>query len=578
MPSCRVVDAMSTWDTAQNGRIATDGESVPVHRLQSAIGTARRVAARLRRAGAVLVGADEADGPPVLDDRAELELRRRLDRLCGFGTMLLDESTSTVFRTGGGVGPLGYDPAVDDVRVAERVHVDDLPAILALRAEADDYPDVPRVTSARVQHRDGHWLRMTVSMTGDPAQPGHVVVSWRIENAAVDHAESLFDSVPIALLAGGAQGQLFRANDAARELFGWGDGGLPVDTWAEHLGDGTARRSIVGAIASGSQASVEWRDGERALHAQVVPIAESHGWVLLVADVTGAAMARRAVHELTETQRVTLDALFDGVAVVGVEGRVRLANPAMHTMLGATPGSLVGKPLPATPFGPHPLEEWGSRIEAVSLRGDEPRRYRISHDRLPEGRHLFVVHDVTERERREHELLHQSLHDPLTGLPNRTLLMDRLQKALAREGRSHQHTAVLYIDLDRFKPVNDRHGHQAGDHVLHALAARLAHVCRATDTVGRIGGDEFVMVCESITDDDVAAICDRVIETLRQPVELPNGEHVVVGASIGVAVTADSQADADDVLIAADQALYRAKAGGDDHPRVVVTMTGPPPS
>ncbi|HEY3239215.1 MAG TPA: EAL domain-containing protein [Acidimicrobiia bacterium] len=182
---------------------------------------------------------------------------------------------------------------------------------------------------------------------------------------------------------------------------------------------------------------------------------------------------------------------------------------------------------------------------------------------------LILVRDVSkERELiqtvqdREEALTRLALHDPLTGLSNRALLMDRLGQALDRQQRSGGLVAVLFIDLDRFKAVNDSLGHATGDQLLVAVASRLRHVLRPTDTVARLGGDEFAVVCDHLEDEaDVADIAERLRRALVAPVTI-DGQDVKTSASIGVALARSPGASPEDLLRDADTAMYQAKGGG----------------
>ena len=154
---------------------------------------------------------------------------------------------------------------------------------------------------------------------------------------------------------------------------------------------------------------------------------------------------------------------------------------------------------------------------------------------------------------------HQALHDPLSGIPNRVLLLDRLQQAIQSARRSGERVALLMIDLDRFKQVNDRHGHHVGDQVLRALAERLLAGVRGSDTVARLGGDEFAVVLPRCPDlDSALAMGAKIVRSLREPVMAGGGE-IVVGGSVGVALYPDHAGDRDGLLRAADLAMYRAK-------------------
>jgi diguanylate cyclase (GGDEF)-like protein/PAS domain S-box-containing protein len=162
------------------------------------------------------------------------------------------------------------------------------------------------------------------------------------------------------------------------------------------------------------------------------------------------------------------------------------------------------------------------------------------------------------RLRGEEQTRHEAVHDPLTGLANRTLLRDRLEHALAKSDRRGGRTAVLFVDLDDFKQVNDRYGHSTGDAVLTELAHRLSTAVRPGDTIARFGGDEFVAVCEDVDRESAVIVGERMLEVIRMPVFCGTVEHRL-SASVGVAL---GTSDADSLLDNADAAAYRAKAAG----------------
>jgi diguanylate cyclase (GGDEF)-like protein len=159
------------------------------------------------------------------------------------------------------------------------------------------------------------------------------------------------------------------------------------------------------------------------------------------------------------------------------------------------------------------------------------------------------------------DLAYKALHDPLTGLPNRTLFDDRARTALARLRRYGGSLAIFFIDLDRFKPVNDSLGHAAGDSLLVAVAQRLRGLLRVTDTASRFGGDEFTLICEDVGEGAAEAIAERVIEAFAKPFEI-GPYDCFLSASIGVVLTRDAAADVADLLRKADMAMYDAKESG----------------
>jgi diguanylate cyclase (GGDEF)-like protein len=169
-----------------------------------------------------------------------------------------------------------------------------------------------------------------------------------------------------------------------------------------------------------------------------------------------------------------------------------------------------------------------------------------------------VIRDITERKRAEAALAYQALHDSLTGLPNRVLLMERLQQAIASAHREAKPVSLLLMDLDRFKEVNDSLGHHAGDHLLQELGARLVNAVRGLDMISRLGGDEFAIILPDTDANGARAVADSLLQQFQAPFVI-DGQPVIVGASIGIAVSPDHGDEADTLLRRADVAMYVAK-------------------
>jgi diguanylate cyclase (GGDEF)-like protein/PAS domain S-box-containing protein len=175
---------------------------------------------------------------------------------------------------------------------------------------------------------------------------------------------------------------------------------------------------------------------------------------------------------------------------------------------------------------------------------------------------VSCTRDVTELVRAQNELAHQALHDPVTGLANRTLLLDRLTQALVRMERQPSQIALLFVDLDHFKEINDAYGHDVGDRLLVQVGARLKALSRRIDTVARFGGDEFVLLCDALrADDDVCTIAERVVRSLSEPF-VDDGRELCISASVGVSVTADARVGSESLVRTADAAMYQAKERG----------------
>ncbi|MFN8039089.1 MAG: diguanylate cyclase [Acidimicrobiales bacterium] len=185
----------------------------------------------------------------------------------------------------------------------------------------------------------------------------------------------------------------------------------------------------------------------------------------------------------------------------------------------------------------------------------------VSHEvTLQRARHLVAL--AFERRHTEARLLHAALHDTLTGIANRSHFFERLAAAMADRHEGAETVAVLYLDLDAFKPVNDTYGHAAGDEVLRVVSDRIATALRPDDLVARLGGDEFAVLCTGVPDaDEATAIAQRLIDAVTAPIALPGGD-VQVGVSIGIAVDPAGQVAGERLLEAADAALYDAKSSG----------------
>ena len=186
----------------------------------------------------------------------------------------------------------------------------------------------------------------------------------------------------------------------------------------------------------------------------------------------------------------------------------------------------------------------------------------ILDDYLEVTHYVAVFHDISAIKAGQEQLQYQANHDALTDLPNRHLFIDRLEQAIASARRSGDRLAVLFLDLDKFKDINDTLGHQVGDKVLQTVAKRLNACCRDEDTVARLGGDEFMVLLPRQSDvRNVAAVARRINEALIKPMDL-DGQVVYAGASVGISLYPEDGADAATVMKNSDMAMYRSKAGG----------------
>jgi diguanylate cyclase (GGDEF)-like protein/PAS domain S-box-containing protein len=288
-------------------------------------------------------------------------------------------------------------------------------------------------------------------------------------------------------------------------------------------------------------------------------------------EATSAAQMSRPKGHTGESISRLFEMTGDLLATISSDGRFTLVNPAWEQLLGWSREELHARPIHEL-MHPEDIEQTlalladpqrGSQQQLESFTNryrhrDGSWRWLLWSARYDSGNWYASAKDVTDRMWLER----QALHDPLTRLPNRVLLLDRAHQALARMHRAGGVVALLFIDLDRFKAVNDNLGHDVGDKLLVGVAERLAALMRDSDTVARLGGDEFVIVVEDIENESEAlALGERVLDALEQPFPVSSTE-VAMLASVGVAATRHANTDPEALLREADVAMYRAKAAG----------------
>ena len=288
-----------------------------------------------------------------------------------------------------------------------------------------------------------------------------------------------------------------------------------------------------------------------------------------------------SLKENPERFRSAFDHAAIGMALVSPEGRWLQVNHALCALLGYSE-----KELMATDYlkvvHPSDLSAVMASIKDL-MRGKLPscqmeKRYihkqghdvwtlwsaSLARDAYTKSPHLiFQIQNITDRKQAEERLIHDAFHDSLTKLPNRALLMDHLKLALARTQRNERAMfAIIYLDLDRFKVINDSLGHMIGDQLLIGMARRLENILRPADTIARLGGDEFTILLEDVQDRNyVIQIAERIQKELSAPFSL-NGREVFTTVSIGIAISSNEYKQTEDILRDADTAMYRAKSLG----------------
>ena len=398
---------------------------------------------------------------------------------------------------------------------------------------------------------------------------------------------SVLHGVGDAVIALDADGRVGLANPAAERLLGAeilrGRSAAEVVRLEDDTGgtvglahhDCTARSGAAMLVTgAGQRIPVDYSAG---------PICDERahpmGTALVLHDERERVAAELRLAHSEQRFRSAFDNAPLGLALVDRDNRYARVNRAMCRLLGAPAEALVGAVQDAFGDSGDNAIEREYQQDLLAGRSDAvqyERRYRprdgrtvwalVSATLLPadhEPQHFLIqVNDVTERKRAEEELAHLAHHDALTGVANRAMLSEQVERELAVARRRGSRLAVVFIDLDYFKQINDTYGHETGDVVLKELASRLAHSVRAIDIVGRLGGDEFVVVLSEVSDArDVVALTDKLRLECGRPLHF-NGQEVRLAVSMGVSLFPDDARDFRTLLRFADSALYQAKGEG----------------
>jgi diguanylate cyclase (GGDEF)-like protein/PAS domain S-box-containing protein len=459
-------------------------------------------------------------------------------------------------------------------------------------------------TEKRYLHSSGveAWVALDVSLVRDADGAPLYFLSQmtdigerRAAEEALAESEERFRTLaaasPVGIFAIADDGRLAYANERLRGIFGLPGDVLDGTPWLERVAPDDRER-VIGefrrARALGVRASLDVRveagiDRWARIHMAPVSDGAGHatGLVGTVEDVTVEVTARMALMAREAEYRMLAEHSTDFLSRHALDGTFLYASPVARSLLGWDPDAMLGQTPRALGLD-HPEDgEIVDRHWVQAMRADRPRTAAYRARRRDgsvvwlettlravraaggEAQEMVCVsRDISERKSAELELAHRALHDGLTGLPNRTLFLDRLGQALRRSRRRERGVAVVFLDLDRFKVVNDSLGHKAGDRLLVDVAMRLSSALRPSDTLARFGGDELTLLCEDIGDAaDARVIAQRLLDTFAEPFLVQDGE-AFLQASIGVALSRDGFEVPEDLIRDADAAMYRAKDRG----------------
>lgn len=543
---------------------------------------------------------------------AELQERLRLAVVAGnVGLWEWDLRERRAFYSDECKLQLGY--AADEINDAyeeweRRVHPDDLPQTLHLLREAVAHPELPYASEHRLRHKDGsyRWIlaqgRILPGPTGKPARliGSHIDIT-RLKQAeeTISASHLRLDQVlranPTVLYALRIDGDDFISewiSDSVTRILGYTPLEALAPGWWErnlHPDDRERCLQFATSIVEQEQATHEYRFQHKDGHTLVIrdelrvirddggrPTGVLGSW----SDITRAQAERERMRLYSAAFANT----HEGVVITDLDGTIVSVNHATTLITGYSEEELIGRNPRMLQSGKHDASEyqalWTALISSGSWQGEMwnrrkdgglyPQLLAISAVRDEHGvprNYVAIATDISHIKQVERQLTHLAHHDTLTDLPNRLLVNLRLEHAIAHAARHGNRVATLYLDLDDFKKINDGLGHTIGDELLVAVAARLGQRVRAEDTLGRLGGDEFLVILEKIGDSEsIANVARDLRGCLAQPIALSSGHQIYVEASIGISVYPDDGATSEELLRCADTALYRAKA--DLHERV----------
>src|SRR6185436_2815383 len=421
---------------------------------------------------------------------------------------------------------------------------------------------------------------------------GEIFVGAIERNRAVDALRAsemrhrmLFERNLAGVYRNTLDGRILDCNDAMARMLGYGSRDELIGLNARDLYfRAEDRESFVDAIRSvrgirNLEVCLRRRDGEPVWLLESVHTLGGDGEILegTMIDITDRKLAENALRDSEARYRLMAENSNDMISRTTARGRFLYVSDAAYRLLGYAPAEMIGRSLFefAVPDDHHILRHVTELLDQPQTFSYRVRRKDGSFVwfestsralRDPEtgaiSEIVAVSRDISERRRAEEQIEYQAYHDGLTGLPNRLLFRDRLTVALAHAKRQRSPVAVMFLDLDRFKNVNDTLGHSLGDELLRAIATRLRSVLREGDTIARMGGDEFtVLLADLKKADDAVTIAQKLLDTVAEPLRIED-EELYVTTSIGIALFPADGDSAEALLQSADGAMYRAKEAG----------------
>lgn len=492
--------------------------------------------------------------------------------------------------------------ALSAMPFTDLIHPDDRQMVFDRYIERAEGGDVPSRYSFRFVDARGNtrWADMNVALVSWEGKPASLcfasdITDRKYAEEALRKSEEkfrhLFERAEEGILV--VRGETIRfANPALERILGHPMGTITSEPFVtfihpddrDLLLDRHERRMRGESVATGYDFRVVASDGTVkwvTIHAQRIDWEGEPANLAFITDVTGRKRAEEALRQSEEKYRTFVENASDVVYWTDENGYITFVNAVGLRITGYEESEIIGKHFPE-------LIRQDKRDDAIRFFGRQfAGRIENTYSEYPiiakDGREIWlgqnarlmirddrvagfqaVARDITEMRKAKEQIHQMAYHDALTGLPNRLLFSDRLGIALAQAGRHQQCVAVMMLDLDHFKDVNDTLGHGVGDHLLRAAGERLTASLRKSDTVARFGGDEFVLILLDLKGEaDVLPVAQKIVESFRSPF-LIDGHHLMLTASVGIAIYPHNGKDETDLLRNADIAMYQAKNAGRD--------------
>ncbi|WP_448208414.1 putative bifunctional diguanylate cyclase/phosphodiesterase [Azospirillum sp. sgz302134] len=397
---------------------------------------------------------------------------------------------------------------------------------------------------------------------------------------------SIFENAVEGIYQTTVDGRYLRVNPALARIYGYASPADLTDNLTDIAGqlyvdpgkrEAFARLMAERDVVQNFEARVFRRDGSIIWIAENARcVRDAQGRIRYYEGTVQDITERKQHEEKIRLLATVFESVADGILIVDPELSVQAVNPAYEVMTGFQREELLGRPLVIFAPGSHErafIEDlwraartegrWHGEVTSFRHSGDAfAASLSVTAVRAPGGaleHYVLTLADISQRKYQEHQIRYQASFDRLTDLPNRWLVCERLEEAIARAQRTRTKVAVAFLDLNRFKQVNDTLGHHAGDELLKLVAKRLRNATRVSDTVGRLGGDEFLIVAPDAADRAAGArLVEKILYSMSEPFAVHN-QQLFCGASIGVAFYPDDGETADQLLRNADLAMYHAK-------------------